>query len=54
MFGVSCWCGVLGFELVGWCLMFRSDCKVFGCISSKSEDYWCFELVDGYLGFELV
>jgi hypothetical protein len=31
--------------------VFRSDCKVFGCISSKSEQNWCFELVEGYLAF---
>jgi len=30
-------------------LVFRSDCKVFGCISSKSEQNWCFELVLLYL-----
>ena len=35
-------------------IVFRNDCKVFGCISSKSEQNWCFELVDGYLAFELV
>jgi hypothetical protein len=45
VFYVSCWCVLL---------VFRSDCKVFGCISSKSEQNWCFELVDGYLAFELV
>jgi hypothetical protein len=39
---VSCW----------WMLLvFRSDCKVFGCISSKSEQNWCFELVDGVFSF---
>ena len=32
-------------------LVFLSDCKVFDCISSKSEQNWCFVLVDG---FELV
>ena len=34
--------------------VFRSDCKVFGCISSKSEQNWCFVLVCGDLAFELV
>jgi hypothetical protein len=34
--------------------VFRSDCKVFGCISSKSEDYRCSVLVGVYLGFVLV
>jgi hypothetical protein len=36
------------FEGLSWwmLLVFRSDCKVFGCISSKSEQNWCFELVD--------
>ena len=34
--------------------MFRCDCKVFDCISSKSEQNWCFVLVDGVLAFVLV
>jgi hypothetical protein len=38
----------------GWLFMFRSDCKVFGCISSKSEQNWCFVLVCGYWCSELV
>jgi hypothetical protein len=44
---------VLDIGLMG-VIVFRSDCKVFGCISSKSEQNWCFELVEGYLAFELV
>jgi hypothetical protein len=50
--GVDGWgvmCLIVGnpvWRLSWWMLLvFRSDCKVFGCISSKSEDYWCFELV---------
>jgi hypothetical protein len=41
-------CIVLDIELVG-VLVFRSDCKVFGCISSKSEQNWSFVLVFGYV-----
>jgi hypothetical protein len=45
------WCWILSWWVL---LVFRSDCKVFGCISSKSEQNWCFELLEGYLAFELV
>jgi hypothetical protein len=29
-------------------LVFRSDCKVFDCISSKSEENWCLSWCVGY------
>jgi hypothetical protein len=28
--------------------MKRSDCKVFDCISSKSEENWCFGVIVRY------
>jgi hypothetical protein len=39
--------GGLCFVLVG-VIVFRSDCKVFDCISSKSEQNWCFGVIVRY------
>jgi hypothetical protein len=42
-------CDVLNCVFMFWAdgvlLVFRSDCRVFDCISSQSEQNWCFVLV---------
>jgi hypothetical protein len=38
------WCSFICVVFWWMVIVFRSDCKVFGCISSKSEQNWCFVL----------